>query len=165
MPAPSASDLDAASSFARDLGEELTLVQQFVDVLAREQRVLTDGNSDDLPGYAEQKSQLAVRLNALAEQRNAALATHGLSKDRLGMAAWCAAHPEQTTAAARWAQILALAGQARELNRVNGELIQMRLQYNAQALEALQGGRDALDLYGPDGQAKTQGNPRIDDSV
>ena len=158
-------DSDVTQSFTRALSDERALILEFVAVLKLEQVALSEGSIDDLPGYAEQKSGLAVRLNALAEQRNATLAALGCSTDRKGMDAWCAAHADEKPTASDWADILVLAGEARELNRINGDLIQMRLQYNAKALEALQGGRDALDLYGPDGQAKTQGNSRIDDSV
>ncbi len=59
--------------------------------------------------------------------------------------------------------MLSLASQARELNRVNGELIQIRMQYNAQALEALLGGNGSLALYGPDGQNAAPSARRISD--
>ena len=43
--------------------------------------------------------------------------------------------------------------------------IQMRLQHNAQALEALLGTHNALGLYGPDGQNTLPSGPRISDSA
>ena len=144
---------------------EAQTVQQFVALLTLEQATLGSGNTDDLPGYAEQKVALAARLNALAAQRNAMLATQGLAADRAGVDAWCAKHPGETNAAKVWATILALAGEARELNLLNGELIRLRMQYNAKALEALRGGASSLDLYGPDGQSKSAGQPRINHSV
>ena len=49
-----------------------------------------------------------------------------------------------------WNSLMSLAGQAHEVNRANGELIQIRMQHNAQALEALLGSNASLALYGPD---------------
>lgn len=164
-PQDPASQVSAQASLARGLAEEEALVAQFVAALGREQRALTDGLIDELPLHAEEKTKLAARLTQAAEQRNARLAALGLPADRPGLDAWCAAHPEEKAVSKHWAGILALAAQANALNRLNGELINMRLQHNARALEALQGGRNALDLYGPDGQSKLSGSPRINDAV
>lgn len=153
------------AAFLQTLSAEAEAVRQFVALLKLEQNVLSSGHTDDLPALAEQKSTLALHLNSLATQRNAALAAHGLSADRSGVEAWCAKHPEEKTAGKTWSAILSLAGEARELNRLNGELIQIRMQYNSKALEALQGGRNSLDLYGPDGQSTTPGKRRINDVV
>ena len=154
-----------SASFLQNLTVEVEAVLQFVDILKREQAALGQGVTEELPVFAEQKSTLAVRLNNLATQRNAALAAQGLNADRSGVEAWCAKHPNEKNAKAIWDRILLLAGEAKELNRLNGELIQMRMQYNAKALEALMGGNKSLDLYGPDGQSTTPNNSRINDAV
>lgn len=151
--------------FLQALTAESDAVQQFVELLKLEQSALTKGNTEVLPELAERKSQLAVHLSGLAAQRNAALAAQGLGVDRAGIAAWCAKHPGENKAGKAWAMILALATEARELIRLNGELINIRMQYNSKALEALRGGNSSLDLYGPDGQATTPGNRRINDAV
>ena len=153
------------TSLVLDLAEEESLLGQFVAALDREQSALTEGLIDELPRYAEEKSALATRLNQLATQRNAQLKALGVAADRAGLDAWFAAHPDDQAANKHWTGILALAAEAKELNRLNGELITMRLQHNARALEALHGGQHALDLYGPDGQSKLSGNPRINDAV
>ena len=144
---------------------EAQTVEEFVDLLKLEQSSLSRGDTDKLPKYAEQKLEFAARLNELAAQRNAALAALGLGSDRAGADAWCAKHPEEEPATRAWATVLALAGEARELNRLNGELIRLRMQYNVKALEALRGGARSLDLYGPDGQATLPGRQRINHSV
>jgi flagella synthesis protein FlgN len=153
------------TSLPQVLAAEAACVEDFIAVLKLEQNSLAQGAGDELPAYAEQKAQLAQRLGALAAQRNAALKAQDLAADRPGLDAWCAAHPKEIQAASDWSRIIALATEARELNRVNGELIALRMQYNAQALEALRGGSSALDLYGPDGQATGSGGRRISDSV
>ena len=144
---------------------EAQTVERFVDLLKLEQSALGRGDTDKLPGYAEQKLEFAAQLNELAAQRNAALATLGFSGDRAGADAWCARHPEEPAATRAWTAVLALAGEARELNRLNGELIRLRMQYNAKALEALRGGASSLDLYGPDGQTTPPERRRINPSA
>lgn len=153
------------TAFLLTVETEAEAVAQFAGLLRLEQSALSSGNTDELPAFAENKVKLAVHLNALSAQRNAALAAQGFDADRAGVEAWCAKHPDEKDLAAAWSRILSLAGEARELNRLNGELIQIRMQYNAKALEALQGGNNSLALYGPDGQSTTSGNTRINDAV
>ncbi len=144
---------------------EAATVRQFVDLLKREQASLSTGSADELLALIAQKDQLAIQINSLAAQRNKSLDAEGFSPDRIGVEAWCAKHPTEETASNAWTSILALANDARELNRLNGELIQIRLQYNNKALEALQGSKKTLDLYGPDGQSTTHAHRRINHAV
>lgn len=144
---------------------EVQTVEQFIDLLRLEQTALTSGNSDALAGYAEQKAGFAARLNTLAAQRNTTLAAQGFGPDRAGVEAWCAQHPDHEEAPRAWATLLSLAGEARQLNELNGHLIHIRLGYNARALEVLRGGNRALDLYGPDGQSKSASASRINHCV
>ena len=56
---------------------------------------------------------------------------------------------------------MCLAAHASQLNRFNGELIQVRLRYNQQALHALIGAsQQAAGLYGPNGQPSLVGSGR-----
>lgn len=156
---------DQIAAFQQIMLAEAETVRRFVALLALEQASLGSGNTDELPAFAEQKVDLAAQLNAFAAQRNSALAAQGFGADRSGVEAWCAQHPDQEITAGAWSSILAQAREARELNQLNGKLIQLRMQYNAKALEALRGGNGALDLYGPDGQSKPPGHRRINHSV
>lgn len=156
---------EEASALQQTMLAEAQAVEGFVDLLKLEQSSLCRGDTDKLPGYAEQKLKFAAQLNELAARRNAALTAQGFGSDRVGADAWCAQHPEEEAATRAWTAVLALAGEARELNRLNGELIRVRMQYNAKALEALRGGATSLDLYGPDGQATTPGRRRINHTV
>ena len=152
-------------SVSQTLLLEAATVRQFVDLLKREQASLSTGSADELLALIAQKDKLAIQINSLAAQRNKSLDAEGFSPDRIGVEAWCAKHPTEETASNAWTSILALANDARELNRLNGELIQIRLQYNNKALEALQGSKKALDLYGPDGHSTTQAHRRINHAV
>lgn len=153
------------STLRQALVAEAQTVQHFVDLLKLEQAALSRDDTAALPAYAEQKTVFAAQLNDFAAQRNAMLAEQGFAADRAGVEAWCARHPSEDIASGAWATVLSLAAEARELNRLNGELIRLRMQHNAKALEALRGGADSLDLYGPDGQATTAGRQRINHSV
>lgn len=154
-----------AAGLEQIIAAEAQVLTQFVDLLKLEQNSLSSGNIDALPGHAEQKTKFGARLNSLAAQRNAALAAQGLGHDRSGIDAWCASHPGQQGAATAWSTLLSLAGEARQLNQANGDLIQIRMRYNAKALEALRGGNSSLDLYGPDGQSRSAAHRRINDAV
>ena len=147
------------------VAEEARTVQQFVDLLNREQTALSAGKTDELPALAEQKSTLANDLVNLDKQRNDLLAAMGFKSGRKGVEAWCTKYPAEQAVADTWATILRTATEARELSRLNGDLIQLRLNVTAKALQALQAGKSSLDLYGPDGQATNSGQRRIDHAV
>ena len=152
-------------SLLQIISEEARTVQQFVDLLNREQTALSARETDDLPALAEQKSTLAKDLVNLDRQRNDLLAASGFKSGRKGIEAWCTKYPAEQAVADTWATILRTATEARELSRLNGELIQLRLNVTAKALQALQAGKSSLDLYGPDGQATNSGQRRIDHAV
>ncbi|WP_170285805.1 flagella synthesis protein FlgN [Propionivibrio limicola] len=154
-----------ADTLQQALSAELEAVRQFSDLLRREQQALSTGDTNSLPGLAEKKDVLIEGINALTSRRNQHLVACGLGIDRPGIDSWCATHPGETAVAAIWSEILEAVAKARDLNRLNGELIQMRLQYTNKALGVLLRREDALDLYGPDGQSTTGGSRRINDSV
>ncbi|RDE51457.1 MAG: flagellar protein FlgN [Candidatus Accumulibacter meliphilus] len=162
---PEGSELSASAEFAQTVDSEIAAAQNFVALLEREQQMLVKGEVDDLLDLVRQKNSIAAELARLATQRQRLLAASGLLNDRAGMAAWLAAHPVETSVHSVWSALLAVAGQARELNRVNGELIQERMQNNAQALEVLLGSNAASNLYGPDGQSAPPSGRRISDSA
>lgn len=149
----------------RTLQTEADAVERFADLLRQEQQTLASGDVDALAPLIQQKNAVAAELTRLAQQRNALLAAEGLAPDRSGIEAWCAQHPANTEVRAAWSRILLLASNARELNRVNGELIQIRMQHNAQGLEALLGASRSLELYGPDGQTAAQSGRRINEAA
>ncbi len=141
---------------------EAGLIARFVELLETEQSSLTQGNIDTLARIAAEKEPLAANLQRLGLQRNENLAALNLPANGQGMTEWTTNNPD---ALSTWEKTLALAARARDLNRLNGELIQMRLQYNSRILEILQRNTVALDLYGPDGKASGAGEQRINDAV
>ncbi len=154
-----------APEFLLTLTKEADLVRQFVTLLEKEQTILTEGDTEELPALAVHKEQLAETLNELARQRNEFLSSAGFQPGRAGMDAWLSASAAHHGAVASWNQTVSLAERAKNLNLRNGQLIQLRMKYNAQALEILLRKENNLDLYGPDGRSSAQGDRRIDDAV
>jgi flagella synthesis protein FlgN len=149
----------------RTLTAEADAVLRFVELLKQEQQSLAAGDVDALTPLVSQKNILATDLAILAKQRNVLLAVENFAPDRAGIDAWCEHHPAKNKVRAAWSGILSLASEACELNRVNGELIQIRMQHNTQALAALQGASRPLNLYGADGQTVGQSSRRINDAA
>ncbi len=148
----------------RALASEARTIERFVALLRNERALLVKGQVDQVSDLLPEKNQLTSRLAHLAEQRNRLLTVAGGTADRRGIAAWFAAHPAETEAHACWSRLLVLAGEARGLNQLNGELIRLRLQHNAEALSILGAGA-TLSLYGPDGQSSPSTGGRIADKA
>lgn len=158
------------SSLPEIVDSEAETIRRFVVLLREEQAALGAGLVDSLSELIDRKSSVAEELAAIAARRNAALASEGFAPDRIGIEGWLAQASGADAAirnsvAAGWASVLAQAGEARELNRLNGELIQVRMRHNSQALEALLGASRPLSLYGPDGQTTAPGARRINDAA
>ncbi len=154
------------ADFKKILQSEFELVRQFVTVLEREQDNLSQGKIDRLADFAEQKGALAAKLNELAEKRVELLCKQGFSCDKQGIESWCSKNSEMQDVPKLWSDILALAAEARELNRLNGDLIRIHMQHNSKALEILLGSnRSSLPLYGPDGQSTSTESRRINDAA
>lgn len=149
----------------RTLEAEAESVQRFAELLKDEQLALEKGQVDDLITFSERKSDVAAELATLAKQRNLALAAMGMKADRSGIETWLEHEPGDGGAHRIWSRVVALASEASELNRVNGELIRIRIQSNAQLLAAMQGASRTLHLYGPDGQTAPLLSRRINDAA
>ena len=132
------------------LTEEHAAVLSFVDLLQQEQKLLTENSIDPLVLLAEQKSTRATQLNNVAEIRHRLLLAIIPKLTAPAILNWLKINSKEGLAL--WQTIRALADQARELNRINGELIQMKLRHNQQLLTALSRAVNQANLYGPDGQ-------------
>lgn len=153
------------AGFLKIVADEADSIERFVGLLEEEKALLTENRAEALAAVIEQKEELAAKLNTLSRQRGEYLAGNGFSSDRAGMESWLAGHSGQKKAIAAWDRTLSLAAQAKELNRVNGQLIDLRLRHTGEALEVLLRKESRLDLYGPDGRATVPGDQRINDAV
>lgn len=132
------------------LNAERAALLSFVALLEREQGMLVENNAEQLLELSEKKSTEAIRLNELANIRRTLLKKY---LPQLGVEAirnWLSANNPESLSV--WKEILVLAERAAQTNRTNGELIQMKLRHNQQALTALSNAANKANLYGPDGQ-------------
>jgi flagella synthesis protein FlgN len=127
------------------LNDERNALRAFIVLLEQEQESLLSPNVDALTALAEKKTNSSVQIHELARQRRESM------PDSLTTEKWLQANsPEGLTL---WHDILQLVEQAQRLNHLNGELIQIKMRYNQQALVALVGAtQHAAGIYGPDGQ-------------
>lgn len=141
------------------LDREYRALQGFVTLLRREQALLEAGTTDSLAALAEEKLKAATELADFSATRDSKLIHSGLQPGRAGMDAWTTT-PAGAGYRQQWQQLLALTAEARGLNDTNGQLINIRMQNNQQALSILMAAADQAVTYGPDGQQQTGGGGR-----
>jgi flagella synthesis protein FlgN len=136
------------------LREEQRLITSLIDLLKDEQQALVATNIDRVSALTPSKAELINQMAVLATQRHDTLAGAGYEAREAGMAAWLAAHgtPEDN---ALWCDVLAQTREAKELNRLNGMLINRQLSHTQGALQALRPQNPAGPVYGPSGRTTT----------
>lgn len=135
------------------LQDELKLINCLIDLMKQEQQFLVAANTDGLETLTPLKNQLVAQLSALALQRHAALEADGFAASEVGMEAWLVRMSDAAIKAA-WSQLIGRSREAKELNRVNGMLINKQMTANHTLLNAMRapaGGADS-GFYGPTGQ-------------
>lgn len=134
---------------SHSLRRERDLMAQLLELVRQEQRLLVGAEIDALDALSARKTELVAQLAELAEPRQAALAAAALPANAQGMAAWLGADPE---AAAIWSALLEDTRAAKELNRLNGMLINKHMVRAQSALNALHP-QPASQTYGRSGKA------------
>lgn len=145
------------------ISAETAALQRFIAVLEQEQQLLIGGDADAVLPLLEQKTELITLLGNAGQQREAALRTLGVEPQKAAMEAWFAGVGVDADLQARWQTLLGLAQQANQINSINGQLINTRLQHNQQALSILMNAAGTLgdnSTYGPDGHAKHDSGSR-----
>lgn len=142
---------------AQLIQDELRGMRGFVALLEREEALLVHSQIDALAVLAEEKTALYRALQRLSDDRLAMFARVGAKVTNENIRIVLAGNPEALTA---WSEVVALADQAKERNRVNGQLITQRLQNNQQALTTLLAAAEHPQIYGPDGQSRPTGGSR-----
>ena len=129
-----------------------------VELMKQEQQLLVAADADGLAETTPRKNALLQALADLSAQRHAALLAAGCEASEAGMEPWLAVGGNDE-ARTQWEALLALAREAKELNRVNGMLINKQLAHNQGVLNALRmpAGADAGGVYGASGQAVGSG--------
>ncbi|HWT72655.1 MAG TPA: flagellar protein FlgN [Oxalicibacterium sp.] len=141
------------TSPADSLSEEHKAVRALTQLLQQEQAQLVEANIEGVAALTEPKAQAAVRMAELANRRYQALRAAGFEPQETGMQAWLATSGASLTASKSWQELMELAETAKEINRVNGTLINRQMVRNQNALNVLQfGSLQGNNVYGPNGQ-------------
>jgi flagella synthesis protein FlgN len=133
------------------LAEERAAFQAFLDLLQTEQDHLLVNNIDALLKLSQSKVECIVTLSRLAGERNLFLTKAGLPNDQEGMKA-VLRHLDDAEVNREWEELIRVAKEARLLNHTNGQLIEIKLRHNQQALSVLREAAQQIDLYGTHGQ-------------
>jgi len=149
----------ATASPGATLRDEQQVIGSIVELMKTEQQLLISADADGLSTITPNKLQLAQRAATLARVRHKALAAAGFGAGEAGMEPWLAVggSDEQRQ---DWNRLLDLTRAAKELNRVNGMLVNRQLGQAQAALGALRGTGSAAGVYGPGGQTMSTGPSR-----
>jgi flagella synthesis protein FlgN len=150
----------AIASPGATLRDEQQLIGSIVELMKTEQQLLISADADGLSELTPKKLQLAQQAAGLSRMRHKALAAAGFSADEAGMEPWLAVGGNDNTRA-QWGRLLVLTRQAKEINRVNGMLINKQLAHTQGVLNALRGAEGgAAAVYGRNGNALGSGPSR-----
>jgi flagellar biosynthesis protein FlgN len=141
------------------LATERLLIESLTGLLREEQRLLVEAHTDGLAALTPQKAECVRQLGEQAALRHQALGAAGCEASEAGMGPWLDANGAQQ-ARASWERLLEATREAKELNRVNGMLINKHMAHNQQLLDALRTTAAGADttMYGPGGE-KIAGGP------
>lgn len=133
------------------VARQVGIVQAFIQALEDEtDKLLESVPNDLLIDMANRKNGYAAQLNELDQHRAELLGILDFAPDRAGIEAACKAHPQLHEP---FDKLFALAHQAAELNRRNGQIIHTFLANNERALATLRSLRGE-DLYDAKGRLK-----------
>ncbi len=150
----------AIASPGATLREEQQLIGSMVELMKTEQQLLVSADADGLTTLTPAKLQLAQQAAELSRRRHKALGAAGFPAAEAGMEPWLAAGGNADTRRL-WDELLDLARQAKELNRVNGMLVNKQMAHTTNMLNTLRGpAAGAAGVYGRSGQAVAAGPSR-----
>ncbi|MCB5187982.1 flagellar protein FlgN [Methylobacillus caricis] len=131
---------------------EIKLVDALLLLLKREQASLIKVDVDTMEGLLNEKAQVLQDLSSNTQSRYKSVAALGFDADEQGLAKWLAA--QDSGIQASWGRFHALLDQAKELNRLNGILINKHFNLNQNVLNTL-GRPSSNQFYGPNGQSSS----------
>lgn len=147
-----------AQRLARLIQEERAGLQGFISLLQREEALLVATQIDALATLAAEKTALYRALQRLSDERVVMFTRLGAAVNDANIRFVLADLPD---ALAAWESVVSLAAEAKERNRINGQLITERLQNNQQALSVLLAAAEHPQIYGPDGQSRPTSSGRL----
>lgn len=147
------------SNSAITFEQDAKLVSNLLEVLTREQSSLVMADIDAIEAVMDEKSVLLQTISVTANKRYAALATNGFESNESGMITWLKRQAKPGLSES-WISFQKSIIEAKEMNRLNGLLINKHFNRNQQLLNHLQGNNGNGSVYGKNGQAKSQSSSR-----
>ncbi len=132
---------------------DAALVAQLLQALQQEQQALIAADLPAIEAMLDGRNALLQSISMVAQQRYEALAAAGFAGSEAGMADWLA-QQQDTQLHQAWAAFQQQLQQAKELNRVNGLLINKHFQRNQERLDSLHGRHSSPQFYGKNGQSQ-----------
>jgi flagella synthesis protein FlgN len=149
----------AIASPGATLRDEQQLIGSIVELMKTEQQFLVSADADGLSSINPKKLQLAQKMAELSRLRHRALGAAGFQATEAGMEPWLAVGGNDELRSL-WNQLLALTREAKELNRVNGMLVNKQMAHTQGMLNALRPAAAGAGVYGPGGQSMPSGPSR-----
>ena len=135
--------------FNQDLLHEISLMEQFLDLVIKEQSILTSNDIDALENLLPVKSDLMSALLIVTNNRLSSLVKLGLPDNNESMALLIK-QSSNAPLEQHWQQFINIGTQADEINKNNGYIVNGLFSTNQNTLAFLQG-KNMNVLYGPDG--------------
>lgn len=135
--------------------QDFKLVNELTFLLSREQMSLINADIDAIESLLDEKNVLLQAINKSVQMRYKALSDAGYQPNENGMTSWV----EERTAMQYkqlWKDFQSTLEQAKELNRLNGQLINKHFNRNQQFLQHLKGGSASAEVYGRNGHTSSQ---------
>jgi len=131
------------------------LLTRLLSELKGEQKALVEQDLASIDNMMHQRLTLLQQLSAAAKVRYDALAAQGYQADEQGMSDWIRQQSDSKLSKA-WQIFQQSLAHAKELNRLNGILINKHAHRIQERLGAFQGNDKDAQVYGKNGQAKSQ---------
>lgn len=139
--------------------QDAKLIDLMLTLLKREQTDLVHANIGSIENLMDEKSEILQAINLSTNVRHDALRKLGLPANEEGMETWVR-QQNKSSLTATWQAFQKTVGQAKEMNRLNGILINKHFSRNQQLLNQLQGNYAKGGVYGANGQATARAYTR-----
>lgn len=134
------------------LHQDALLLNNLVSVLLKEQSSLVEMDIDVMESLLDEKAVLLQKITQATKARHLALGQASFEANENGMTTWINRNASAKDRAT-WQTFQQQLAQAKELNRVNGQMINQHFRRNQETLNQLQGRpANATGVYGPNGQ-------------
>ncbi|MBX9298140.1 flagella synthesis protein FlgN [Chromobacterium piscinae] len=140
--------MSAVEQFVNCCRDEIKIVDRLVGLLEQEQALLIQGESQQLEGVADSKSEVLDLLAAQSSLRGRLMESLGV-QDKDTLYIWLADKPE---ACVEWTRLEDAVNRAQSINQLNAVFVNERLALVEGSLDVLRSAAAATLGYGRDGQ-------------